>query len=121
MQIITAEWLANKKACADQVELFRATFGAAAPVTEANVLRALRAGLNVRWLAGHAPPPAWETCYAVIIPAWEAYRAAVVSGKAAYDIVYAEAWGAYHAAIAPALCAAILAIDVGCASIIGRR
>jgi len=133
MQTITAEWL-EEQGCARQAALFRATFGVLAVVTEANVLLALRVGLDVEWLVRFAPPLTQKTYRAAIAPAQEIYRAAVnlawETYRAAADSYYADdaaragVWAAYcayaithalalathEAALASALCELILAI-----------
>ena len=66
---ITLDQLRKLEACEDQLEVFEATFGTSAAVTEVNLHRAVAAGLNIHWLAGKTLPA----------PALKAYNEAIVS------------------------------------------
>lgn len=54
---ITADMLADKKACADQVETFRKLFPRGTPVTLAAAKRCVKAGLDLDWFAQAFLPP----------------------------------------------------------------
>jgi hypothetical protein len=51
MTVVTATMLRALNACADQIDLFLATFGEEAELTPENVRRAHEAGLDVVWMA----------------------------------------------------------------------
>lgn len=57
MITITIDWLNERKACEDQVDLFRTTFGGSAEVTRDNLVRAGDVGLNLVWLAKRTLTP----------------------------------------------------------------
>ena len=89
---LTVEYLKAKDACADQVDLFAATFPAGMLLTEENLLTAARAGLNLHWAAFHLLPA----------PASKAYDEATATAYKVYNEAIAQADKAYREAIAPA-------------------
>jgi hypothetical protein len=126
-------------ACADQLALFRATFGdGPVAVTEANMSRAVEVGLWIEWLAHFIPAPAlaafeaadeqagaayneayaqaWAAFQAARAPAWAAYEAARAPAWAAYEAARDQAWAVYEAACAPARAAFEAAYDQAGAS-----
>ncbi len=112
---ITVEWLEEHEACEDHAEKFVATFGDRAELTRANVVRAVRAGLDIDWLAPRlldAPAlrayeevrvTAWRAYKKATAPAWRAYKEAMAPALRAYEQVAAPARRAYKEATAPAL------------------
>jgi hypothetical protein len=86
--------------CEGQLALFRATFGdTPVAVTEANMSRAVDAGLQIEWLARFiAPAPAQAAFEAARAPALAAYAAACAPALAAYKAARAQEWAAYGAA-----------------------
>ena len=66
-------------ACADQRALFRHTFPDGAPLTVRSVDRAVRAGLDVRWLVRLLPAPARAEYERATAPAWAEYERAPAS------------------------------------------
>ena len=90
---ITLSQLRKLKACKDQLDLFKSTFGASAAVTEANLVRAVAAGLNIDWLAGKTlPAPARKAYNEALASAREAYHEAIAPAREAYDEAVASAW-----------------------------
>lgn len=72
---ITTEMLLAKEACANQVALFRKTFGESADITLGNCLKASSVGLSIGWAAENLlSPPAREAYEEAAAAAWEAYR-----------------------------------------------
>ena len=104
---ITATWLKEQNACADQVALFAKTFPRGGKPTKANLLKAARAGLDLDWLAGFLSPPASKAYYEATAAALKAYDEATAPASKAYDEATAPASKAYDEAIAPALAAAL--------------
>ena len=97
MTTITAAMLEDARACRDQVELFRSTFGESARITLTNCRKAVDVGLDLDWAAAcllQAPASAaYKTATA---SAWAAYEAATAPASAAYKTATASAF--YHAA-----------------------
>ncbi len=74
---ITCEWLEEHEACEDHVEKFAATFGDRAELTRANAVRAVRAGLDIDWLATRLlDAPARRAYEEATTLAWRAYEEA---------------------------------------------
>ena len=58
---VTAKQLEAKRACSDQVRLFRETFLRGAALTAKNIRKAQAAGLSLDWWAeNHLPASAWR-------------------------------------------------------------
>ena len=95
---ITAAQLMAWGACPDQVQIFRATFGEEAPVTEEALAQALAAGLSIPWLVRYTlNVPAQAAFDLVHLSAhkeyqWCAYDRACDPTRAAYRRVCASAW-----------------------------
>jgi len=99
---ITIAQLKKLKACDDQVELFKATFGASAEVTLENCLIAAKVELDFDWAARNLLNPAQKAAYeAAKAQARAAYEAAEAPVRAAYEAAEASARAAYAAAEAP--------------------
>lgn len=116
---VTVEWLRERYACEEQVELFAAAFGAAADISRANAALAARAGLDLDWLANEllgalalraykkARATAWRAYKEAAAPARRAYSEAKTPAWQAYPETTATAWRGYDEAKATALCDAI--------------
>jgi hypothetical protein len=90
--IVTAEWLKEQNACADQVKLFQQTFGESVELTRANLRRAVDVGLDVGWLANHALNDRQYVAYEQAIqPAYEKQAAAIRVMNAKYVAAVAPA------------------------------
>ena len=87
----------------EQLELFRRVFPDGAEVNEAMVLRAIAAGLSIRWLTKLLPLPALNAFYKAMMPSWNAYNEATAPAAKAYNEAVAPARKAYHEAQALAL------------------
>lgn len=70
---ITTDLLREHGACEDQVALFEATFGQRAKIGPRNWARAVKAGLDVDWLACLLPPAARAEYDRVKDAAWAEY------------------------------------------------
>ncbi len=98
---ITSRLLKSKGACADQIDLFKATFPKGAEPTLENCLKAASAGLDLDWVAGNLlGPEAYEVYYAATAEPRKVYRAATASPWKVYLAATAEAWKVYDAATA---------------------
>jgi hypothetical protein len=103
---LTLATIKAKGACAEQVELFRRTFGKSVDVSES--LAATHASEHASafdwtWAAANLlSPSAWAACEAARAPARAAYDAARATAQAACEAARAPAWAAYAAATAPA-------------------
>ena len=99
MDRINAEHLSG--ACPEQQALFRKVFPEGAAVDEATARYAVRAGLDVQWLA-RLLPVAVQRAYAdVAAPVRRAYVDAEASARRAYDDAMASARRAYADVAAP--------------------
>jgi len=86
MTQVTVAMLERLGACLSQVELFKATFGESAELTQENGARAADAGLDINWLARRvltgerlaehqrAEATALAEYQRVTAPAWAEYR-----------------------------------------------
>ena len=74
---ITADWLRQQGACADQVAIFAQHWPKGATITLRGLHKAARVGLDLDWLAERIlNPTAWATYDAARAPAWATYNAA---------------------------------------------
>jgi hypothetical protein len=108
-------------ACADQLALFRATFGdTPVAVTEVNMSRAVDVGLQIEWLECFlaapalaafetARAPAWAAFQADDAPAWAAFQADDAPAWAAFETARAQAWESYRRALVGPLVRALRA------------
>jgi cell division septum initiation protein DivIVA len=102
--------LRRLNACADQIDLFLATFGEEAEVSPENVRRADEAGLDVVWLATHreraefvrASAAAGAEYERVTAPARAEYERVTAPARAEYERVTAPAGAEYERVTAPA-------------------
>jgi hypothetical protein len=98
MATITHWQLAALGACDDQRDIFKATFGAKAEVTEANARTAVAAGLDINWLAERVlTGPYREQYEAVRRQAWEQYEAVRRQAEEQYEAVRRQAEEQYEA------------------------
>jgi cell division septum initiation protein DivIVA len=95
-RIITAARREKAGACADQVALFRETFGARVAVT----VPAMEAVANLfdwEWAAQHLLSAAARAEYArARAPAWAEYERVTAAALAEYERVTAAAWAEYE-------------------------
>ena len=110
MKKITAELLPKDNACANQVKLFKSTFGEEAVLNQHNLELAVKAGLHVLWLASLLPPPLLERYEAarelsykqyevVEKPLVERYKTALQADQD--DTAWRSLWGQNSAAARP--------------------
>ena len=74
---VTVAMLRKKKACPDQVVLFREVFGDSAQVNLRNVRKARKAGLDVGWVTVLLPQPLRDEYEAAMTSLWDEYEEAV--------------------------------------------
>ena len=80
-QSVSAALLEELRACREQVDLFRATFGGGdTPISRNMILQARNIGLDLGWAAR----------YFLAAPAWEAYKAATAPAREAYEAAMAD-------------------------------
>ena len=104
MKKLTAEDLAAKDACPDQVEIFRKLWPDGVVPSRRAIFRAAKASLDLSWYADHfLPAPAREAYNKVCDPAGEAYDKACATAREAYDKACATAGEAYDKACATTL------------------
>jgi hypothetical protein len=83
---VSIETLEKLGACKEQVELFRQTFPDGADYTEANVLRAVAAGLNVDWFGKRVvAAESWRAYEDATTEAWNAHEREKRPTRAVYD------------------------------------
>ena len=99
MTRITARLLLNKRACAEQVRIFRREWPRGVTPSLAACERAAALGLDLEWFAVHfLSAQASAAYYAALAQARAAYRAAVAPALAAYYAATAKAlWSAMQA------------------------
>jgi hypothetical protein len=93
---ITLKDLKEKKACSEQVEIFRALFGKGGQVTLAKCRLAAKAGLNFNWASSYFLDPAQRVEYArVTAPALAKYeRVTALAYERITALALAEYWRA---------------------------
>jgi len=100
---ITVKQLIEKRACVEQVKVFRRLFGASATITLANCIKASKAGLDFNWAAQNLlPATALEAYYKAKAPALKAYQKAIATAWEDYEKAEATAWEDYEKAEATA-------------------
>ena len=96
---ITVKQLIEKRACVEQVKVFRKLFGASATITLANCIKASKAGLDFNWAAQNLlPAPALKAYQKAIATAWEDYEKAEATAWEDYEKAIATAWEDYRKA-----------------------
>ena len=105
---ITLETLKALNACRPQVDLFASLYPDGVEVTEENALAAVKAGLDIDWLAQHLLTGAAREAYGeATAVAWKAYDEACDVARQAYLEASGAAWKAYSEACAVAFVAAL--------------
>ena len=103
MKYITLEQLLAKKACKEQVELFKQHFPSGNALVTIKRARALSSVFDFQWAADNLLTPAAQEAYeAVRRSALEAYEAVRRSALEAYEAVERLAWEDYMAVKRPA-------------------
>ena len=112
---ITLAMLRAKKACEDQRELFKATFGEEAEVTLDNCLKAAAADLNLPWAAeAFFTSPVRAEYDKVCAAAQVEYNKVCAPGRAEYDKVRTAAQAEYEKVCAKACDAAWAEYNKAC-------
>lgn len=82
---ITLADLVDNQACSKQCVLFFATFGDKAKIGPRAAAKAIKAGLDIRWLERLIPAHAWSEYNKAMASAWGEYDKARESRWAKYD------------------------------------
>ena len=113
--MVTSRFLVKLKACEDQLDLFKKVFPRGAELSEADVVKAAKAGLSLGWLAEHtlsgpalaeydkARGPALAEYKKARGRAWAKYEKACGPARAKYEKVRGPARAEFEKACGPAL------------------
>ena len=95
---ITVEFLRTKKACPEQLKVFKKMFGDGAELTLPNLKRAVDADLRINWLASQIMDRQKQIIYAAaVVEAWEACNSDTAGQLAVYKSAKAKAfWNAFN-------------------------
>ena len=88
LKLITSSFLEKRKACNSQLALFEKVFPRGARLTERNIVKAFKAGLNIGWLVRAT----------LRGPAMSAYRRSICLAMQAYENTCNLAWIRYERA-----------------------
>ena len=91
-RMITAAWLKENNACADEYDLFCKEWPGGCEATHDNLLRAAAIGLNLEWFAWRVLPP--QVC-----DDYEAQRAALFADYESCRAPLLADWSGKHAAL----------------------
>jgi hypothetical protein len=89
---ITSDWLKRQYACEEHLKIFMETFGESAELNEVNAAKAIKAGLDLDWLASHLLKPR----------ALAEYERGTATALAEYERVTGPAWAEYERVTGPA-------------------
>ena len=101
--IITLDMLINKKACQEQIDLFKQCFGESVEITEDLCLKYSNE-FHINWLIDNMlNEEQRELYYTIQAPAWKKYLAIQESVYEEYKAIQGPAYEEYEAIEAPAL------------------
>ena len=96
---VTSRFLVKLKACEDQLDLFKKVFPRGARLSEASVIKAVEARLDLGWLAAKTLSGLARAEYRKVCAlAWSEYEKACGPALAEYDKIYTLAWTNYEKA-----------------------